>query len=324
MITPKGLHILERFITKNGISADHTLRLFAQQPICMKLLHLERRSADDEVIVTRSVIDVLWRRFIGREPNLSTLSDDDVESLTRSRWYATSAVIPGEEIDRSQGIILRKRIDQKKAGGGGNGASEEYTFLASMAVDWLLDFSTSVGPDEAAELAAQFVRYGFIQLHSDTGRMKEMDFVATVRAGGAGGGAGAIMVSRAPARFRDHFSTVHDLLVAPLRARADARAFARSKKPNSESPPRQSTNSPEKEWPPLDGKDTPHSSRPTRHRPILQRRYPKSTFTHLTRHTRLPGHLIRPRTTVVLPLPLQGHQFEGRHCKNGSRAISTR
>ena len=191
MITPKGLHILERFITKNGISADHTLRLFAQQPICMKLLHLERRSADDEVIVTRSVIDVLWRRFIGREPNISTLSDDDVEALTRSRWYAKSSVVPGEEIDRSQGIILRKRLEKKATG-----SPEEYTFLAAMAVDWLLDFSTSVGPDEAAELAAQFVRYGFIQLHSDTGRVKETDIVAHVRAGGAGGGAGAIMVRK--------------------------------------------------------------------------------------------------------------------------------
>ncbi|ORX36880.1 regulator of G protein signaling domain-domain-containing protein [Kockovaella imperatae] len=190
MITPKGLHILERFITKNGINADHTLRLFAQQPICMKLLHLERRSADDEIIITKSVIEVLWRRFVGREPNATTLSDDDVEALTRSRWYAKSSVIPGEEIDSSQGMILRKRVDKK--GNNGNGA-DEYIFPALLAVDWLLDFSTSVGPDEAAELAAHFVRYGFIALYSDTGRMRDTDFVAVVRGGGAGGGAGAIM-----------------------------------------------------------------------------------------------------------------------------------
>lgn len=53
MLTPKGLHILERFITKNGISADHLLTMFATQPICMKLLHLERRSQDDEVLITK-------------------------------------------------------------------------------------------------------------------------------------------------------------------------------------------------------------------------------------------------------------------------------
>ena len=189
MITPKGLHILERFITKNGINADHTLKLFAQQPICMKLLHLERRSTDDEIIITKSVVDVLWRRFVGREPNSTTLSDDDVDSLVNSRWYAKTSVVPGEDIDRSQGMILRKL--QKKGD-----KSEEYIFPALAAIDWLLDFSTSVGPEEAAELAAQFVRYGFITLHSDSPRMKETDLIAMVQAGGAGGGAGAVMVSR--------------------------------------------------------------------------------------------------------------------------------
>ena len=55
-LTPKGLHVLERFISKNGINSDHLQPVFASNPICIKLLHLERRSADDEIIVTQSVI----------------------------------------------------------------------------------------------------------------------------------------------------------------------------------------------------------------------------------------------------------------------------
>ena len=195
MITPKGLHILERFITKNGISADHTLRLFAQQPICMKLLHLERRSADDEIIITKAVVEVLWRRFVGRKPNETTLCDDDVEALARSRWYAKTAVLPDDDIDLAAGIVFRKRSVLEKRFTPSSTVIEEYLFPAMWAVEWLLDYSTSVGPDEAAELAAQFVRYGFIILHSDTGKVKDTDYVATVRAGGAGGGAGAVMVS---------------------------------------------------------------------------------------------------------------------------------
>ncbi len=68
VLTPKGLHVLERFISKNGINSDHLQQVFVTQPICIKLLHLERRSADDEIIVTQSVITALFRRFVGRAP----------------------------------------------------------------------------------------------------------------------------------------------------------------------------------------------------------------------------------------------------------------
>src|SRR6201999_3205923 len=69
VLTPKGLHVLERFISKNGVSSDHLQHVFSTQPICIKLLHLERRSVDDEIIVTQSVITALFRRFVGRQPN---------------------------------------------------------------------------------------------------------------------------------------------------------------------------------------------------------------------------------------------------------------
>ncbi|KAF9000979.1 hypothetical protein BDQ17DRAFT_1426808 [Cyathus striatus] len=54
-LTPKGLHVLECFISKNGINYEHLHPVFSSQPICTKLLHLERHSVDDEIIVTQSV-----------------------------------------------------------------------------------------------------------------------------------------------------------------------------------------------------------------------------------------------------------------------------
>ena len=193
MNTPKGLHILERFITKNGISAQHTHRLFAQQPICMKLLHLERRSTDDDIIITKGVVEVLWRRFVGREPNVTRLSENDLQAQNNVRWYNKPSSSPLDEVDRSIGVVLRKvsvaAIDK------GSPPVDEYHFSAWSAVDWVCDFSTCVGPDEGAELAAQFVRYGLITLVSDKGRARENDIIATARVGGAGGGSGAVSVS---------------------------------------------------------------------------------------------------------------------------------
>lgn len=193
MMTPKGLHILERFISRNGINAEQLMRMFAIQPICMKLLHLERRNADDEIIVTKSVIEVLWRRFAGREPNVTRLNEEDLATQWQSRYYNKS-VIPkgGEEVDFAVGIVLRKYagLDKKV------GAADEFHFAAISGIEWLLDYTTCVGPDEAAEMGAQFVRYGLIVLVSDKGKVKENNLIATVQGGESGGGAGAVMVGR--------------------------------------------------------------------------------------------------------------------------------
>lgn len=192
MLTPKGLHILERFITKNGIAADHLLRVFATQPICMKLLHLERRTQDDEILVTKNVFEVLFRRFVGRGPNVSRLSDDELLAQYHSRPHSKAAPLPPhEECDRTVGIIVRKLpapAHDPKSG-------HEFHFSAVSGVDWLIDFTTIVGIEEAAEVLGQFVRYGYVCLVSDKGKTKEGNMVVTVRSGGAGGGAGAIMVS---------------------------------------------------------------------------------------------------------------------------------
>ncbi|KAL7421775.1 hypothetical protein Q5752_003546 [Cryptotrichosporon argae] len=186
MLTPKGLHILERFITKNGISAEHLLKVFATQPICMKLLHLERRTQDDEILVTKSVIEVLFRRFVGREPNATRLSDDELVAQYQSRPHAKAPPLPsGEDLDRTLGIVVRKVS--------GSAKTDEYHFAAMAAVQWLCDFTTIVGTDEGAEIAAHFVRYGLISLVSDRGKVKDYNLVTQVRAGGPGGGAGAMM-----------------------------------------------------------------------------------------------------------------------------------
>jgi len=36
VLTPKGLHVLEQYISRNEITED---KMFATQPICVKLLH---------------------------------------------------------------------------------------------------------------------------------------------------------------------------------------------------------------------------------------------------------------------------------------------
>lgn len=148
VLTPKGLHILERFITKNGINGDHLLRVFSSQPICMKLLHLERRASDDELLINTPVLEVIFRRFVGRSPNYEIRTADNMDA----------------SIDRTLGIEMADVHEKAK---GRAPRLIKHSFNSMGALDWLCDFTTVCGKDEAAEIMAHFQRLNLIQLVLD-------------------------------------------------------------------------------------------------------------------------------------------------------------
>ncbi|KAI0363720.1 regulator of G protein signaling superfamily [Pilatotrama ljubarskyi] len=171
VLTPKGLHVLERFMSKNGINGDHLAHVFSTQPICMKLLHLERRSVDDEIIVSHSAITALFRRFVGRQPNYPP---EFIETMDAFQKYH----------ERSKGVAL---MDITEKGTGKAAVTHKHCFAAVTALEWLCDFTSVIGREEAAEMAAQFVRFGLITLVSDKRKNNDSAIIFTVR--GAAGGA---------------------------------------------------------------------------------------------------------------------------------------
>ncbi len=197
MLSPKGLHVLERFITKNGISADHLLRVYATQTVCMKLLHLERRNSDDEIMVTKGAIEILFRRLVGKRPNIANNNLNDEQFIASQSPATRSGTIPQnlqDDWDRMGGILLKKSFLPSLKGKPTEPA--ELVFLATAAMDWLIDYTTIGGKDEAAEVCGQFVRYGFIKVVNDkSAKVLDSSKIMTVKAGGPGGGAGAMMVS---------------------------------------------------------------------------------------------------------------------------------
>ena len=174
VLTPKGLHVLERFISKNGINSDHLQQVFVSQPICIKLLHLERRSADDEIIVTQSVITALFRRFVGRSPNYPASSTPLVDAFQRYN-------------DRSKGVSLMDVTEKAQPLLGKSQQVHKCCFAAVTALEWLCDFTSVVGREEAAEMAAQFVRFGLITLVSDKRKNNDSAIIFTVRGSTPGG-----------------------------------------------------------------------------------------------------------------------------------------
>lgn len=186
-LTPKGLHVLERFISKNGINADHIGHVFQTQPICMKLLHLERRSVDDEIIVSQAVITALFRRFVGRQPNYPP---ENFSSLDPFQTYQ----------ERSKGLALMDVTERiQPIMGRATTTVQKYCFAAVAALEWLCDFTSVIGREEAAEMAAQFVRFGLITLVSDKRKNNDSAIIFTVRGSAPAGS--SIGVSFSLVRF---------------------------------------------------------------------------------------------------------------------------
>jgi hypothetical protein len=166
-ITPKGLHILERFIAKNGITADNLVQVFATQPICMKLLHLERRASDDDIITTEPVILTAFRRFAGRTPNYP-INSPEMALDPAAEYYQRAHGVPLQDIQERRGASAATVINV-----GGTVETVRNTFTALIALEWLCDFTTIVGRDEAAEMCSHFMRYKLIELVSDKTRNQD-------------------------------------------------------------------------------------------------------------------------------------------------------
>lgn len=188
-LTPKGLHVLERFISKNGINADHLQPVFSSQPICIKLLHLERRSSDDEIIVTQSVITALFRRFVGRAPNYPPPPDKPLDVFQKYN-------------ERSKGIPLHDTTERAQPLLGKPAQVYKHCFAAVAALEWLCDFTSVVGREEAAEMAAQFVRFGLITLVSDKRKNNDSAIIFTVRGSAPGGNSPVSVCTLSPVHYQ--------------------------------------------------------------------------------------------------------------------------
>ncbi|EDR14626.1 uncharacterized protein LACBIDRAFT_321813, partial [Laccaria bicolor S238N-H82] len=170
-LTPKGLHVVERFISDNGINnADRLLPVFRSQPICINLVPFERTQNEDEIHITDPMLTALFRRFAGDRPNYCALDHHPKQNSDSDKFQTHN--------ERSRGIVLS---DVPERAGSGtisipilsniSGAKEhhqqvhKHCFSASSAMDWLRDFTCVVTRDEAGLLAAHFVRLQLITLN---------------------------------------------------------------------------------------------------------------------------------------------------------------
>ncbi|PGH17834.1 hypothetical protein AJ80_04657 [Polytolypa hystricis UAMH7299] len=143
-LTPKGIHILQRFCQRNGITARHIMDILDSPRNTMQLVILERDMGSDQLSFDRGTMEVIFRRFAGQEgPNIKpSVSSSDSDSLS----------------DYINGIVGVKMAKERKVGD----KTYQNTFTGKAAVDWLMDCCTTIDRREPFRMCEMFVKYGLI------------------------------------------------------------------------------------------------------------------------------------------------------------------
>ncbi|OAA58369.1 developmental regulator [Niveomyces insectorum RCEF 264] len=142
-LTPKGISILDRFCSRNGIQQKQVAELIGHSTA--QLVILERDSQSDKILNDRGTIEVIFRRFIGVNGlNVKTsINSADADSLS----------------DYRDGLTGVKLASERKI----QGKTYKDTFSGKAAVDWLMDCCTTVDRREASEIASLFAEYGLVE-----------------------------------------------------------------------------------------------------------------------------------------------------------------
>ena len=137
-LTPKGIHILHRFCSRNGINSEHIKPLLAMDT--MQLVEVERDTVTDKLSHDRGTIEVIFKRFVGQDgPNIkSSASISDADSLS----------------DYRSGILGVKMAAERKTAD----KVVKKSFTGRAASDWLLDCCSTIDRQETYEIAEMFVR----------------------------------------------------------------------------------------------------------------------------------------------------------------------
>ncbi|RYP13265.1 hypothetical protein DL765_006939 [Monosporascus sp. GIB2] len=142
-LTAKGLTVLDRFCSRNGIQQRQIGDLIALGTC--QLCILERDPMTDKLVMDRGTLEVVFRRLLGVNGlNIkSTVSAADSESLSEYR----------------DGLTGVKIASERKIGG----KTYKDTFTGKAVSDWLMDCCTTVERRETYEMASLFVEYGMME-----------------------------------------------------------------------------------------------------------------------------------------------------------------
>ncbi|KAH6983755.1 regulator of G protein signaling domain-containing protein [Ilyonectria destructans] len=142
-LTPKGITVLDRFCTRNGIQQKQVSKL-ANLGLTQLVL-LERDLQSDKLLRDQGAIEVIFRRFVGANGRNIKATVNAAESDLLH--------------DYKDGLTGVKMVAERKV----NGKTYRDTFTGKATTDWLMDCSTIVDKRETVEVATLFVKFDLME-----------------------------------------------------------------------------------------------------------------------------------------------------------------
>jgi GTPase-activating protein SST2 len=136
-LTPKGITVLDRFCSRNGIQQKQKSKLVNLG--ATKLVLLDRDSQSDMLPHDQGTLEVIFRRFVGADGRntKATVNAADSDSLH----------------DYKNDLIGVTMAAERKV----NGNMYRDTFTGKATADWLMDCCMIVDKRETVEIATLFV-----------------------------------------------------------------------------------------------------------------------------------------------------------------------
>jgi hypothetical protein len=154
-LSPKGIHILERFCSRNGIQSNHVKAVIDTPRNPRQLVILERHRETDKLHHDEQTVQIVFRRFLGASPNEVAASDaDSIHEFCKC--------------DVGVRMIKHKPSQARPY---------EHVLTGKACVDWLMDCSTMVDRREGLEIGHLFLELGLIA-HVDS-RQEKAGFIPT-------------------------------------------------------------------------------------------------------------------------------------------------
>lgn len=161
--TEKGLHIVEQYIFRQGILDDNFRRYASTQIVCPRLMHLDR-DAEDMMILPNDAIHSIFRWFSEHKAGHHH-GHTSVDALETPNLHGHPDI-----------PAWVSRIE-----GQGNREHPKYHFSVVTALDWLCNFTSVRGCDDAAIIFAHFERCGLIRMVSNATKRKDPSIIFHVR-----------------------------------------------------------------------------------------------------------------------------------------------
>ncbi|ORY08910.1 regulator of G protein signaling domain-domain-containing protein [Clohesyomyces aquaticus] len=155
-LTPKGIHILERFCSRNGIQSGHVKAVIESNRNPRQLVILERDIETDKLHHDEQTVEIIFRRFVGATVNESLTSDND-------------SIHEFSKCDVGVRMTKHKPTSSRPY---------DHVFSGKATVDWLMDCCTMVDRREGLELGQLFLDLRLIA-SVDTRGQNETRFIPT-------------------------------------------------------------------------------------------------------------------------------------------------